>query len=156
VFTARYARGPCIKQIRFVFKGLSFFSCKFCTCIKSKVHPGTGHEGLDGEERYSCTLCLISALDGVGGPCHAPAAFYPGKVTRYPSYRSLSGLQDRYGRVWKISSPSRFDPRTIQPVARLYTDYTIPALSIMRHFKCQSDLINILHFHYPPCSYVPL
>ena len=27
----------------------------------------------DGEKRYSCTLSLTSALDGVGGQGHAPA-----------------------------------------------------------------------------------
>ena len=32
-----------------------------------KVHPRTGHEGPKGEERYSCTLSLNSALDRVGG-----------------------------------------------------------------------------------------
>jgi hypothetical protein len=31
---------------------------------KGKVHPGTGHEGPDGEYRYSSTLSLTSALDG--------------------------------------------------------------------------------------------
>ena len=30
---------------------------------------------------YSSTICLISALDGVGGQRHAPAALPPGKRT---------------------------------------------------------------------------
>jgi hypothetical protein len=34
---------------------------------KGKVRPRTGHEGLEGEQRCSCTLSLTSALDGVGG-----------------------------------------------------------------------------------------
>jgi len=34
--------------------------------------------GLEGEKRYSCTLTLISALDGVGGQRHTPAAL-PGE-----------------------------------------------------------------------------
>ena len=46
---------------------------------KSKVHPGIGHEGLEGEQRYSSTLSLTLALDGVGGQQHAPAALYPRK-----------------------------------------------------------------------------
>jgi hypothetical protein len=33
---------------------------------RGKVHPRTGHEGPDGEQRYSCTFFLISALNGVG------------------------------------------------------------------------------------------
>jgi hypothetical protein len=31
-----------------------------------KVHPATGHEGPEGEKRYSCTLSLTSALDDGG------------------------------------------------------------------------------------------
>ena len=49
---------------------------------KCKVHPITGHEGPEGEQTYSSTLSLNSALDGVGGQRHAPAALPPGK-TRY-------------------------------------------------------------------------
>jgi len=47
--------------------------------LNFKLHPRTGHEGPKGEERYSCTPSLISALDGVGGQGHAPAALPPGK-----------------------------------------------------------------------------
>jgi hypothetical protein len=63
---------------------------------------------------------------GVGGQRHTPAAFTPAKVTRYPLYRKLGGPQGRSGRVRKISPPPGFDPRTVQPVAIRYTDYTIP------------------------------
>ena len=41
---------------------------------QGKFHPRTGHEGPEGEYRYSSTLSLTSALDGVGGQRHAPAA----------------------------------------------------------------------------------
>ena len=55
------------------------------------------------------------------------AALPPGK-SRYPLYRWLDGPQGRSGRVRKISPPSLgFDPRTVQPVASRYTDWTIPA-----------------------------
>jgi hypothetical protein len=37
--------------------------------VKGKVHPTTGHKDLEGEERYSSTLSLISAPDG-GGDIH--------------------------------------------------------------------------------------
>ena len=46
---------------------------------KGTVHPRTGHEGAEGEKRYSCTFSLTSALDGVGGQRHAPAALPLGK-----------------------------------------------------------------------------
>ena len=58
--------------------------------IYCKVHPRTGHEGLEGEKKYSSTLSLTSVLDGVGDQRHAPAALPPGK-TRYPLYRRLVG-----------------------------------------------------------------
>jgi len=69
---------------------------------KRKVHPRTGHDGLEGEQRYRSTLPLTSALDGVGGQRHAPAVLTPGK-TRYPFYMRLVGSQGRSGRVRKIS-----------------------------------------------------
>ena len=49
---------------------------------KGKIHPITGHEGPEMEYRYSSTLSLTSALDGVGGQRYAAAALPPGK-TRY-------------------------------------------------------------------------
>jgi len=44
---------------------------------KGKVHPKSGHEGPEGEERYSFSLSLTSTLDGVGGQRHAPTALPP-------------------------------------------------------------------------------
>ena len=61
---------------------------------KGKVHARTGHEGPEGEQMYSSTLPSNSALDGVGGQRHAPAALPPGK-TQYPLYRRLDGAPDR-------------------------------------------------------------
>jgi hypothetical protein len=63
---------------------------------------------------------------GVGDQRHAPAAL-PAVKTRCPLYRRLGGPQSRSGRVRKISLSPRFDPRTAQPVASRYTDWTIPA-----------------------------
>jgi hypothetical protein len=48
---------------------------------KFKLHPDTGHERRKGEERYSSTLSLTSALDGVGGRRHATVALPPGKIS---------------------------------------------------------------------------
>jgi hypothetical protein len=70
---------------------------------KGKVHPRTGHESPEGEQRYSSNLSLTSALDGVVGQRHTPAALLPGKM-RYPLYRRLGGHQGRSERVRKISS----------------------------------------------------
>ena len=86
--------------------------------VHLKVHPRTVHEGAEREQRYSSTLSLTSALDGLGGLRNAPAVLSPGK-NRYPLYRSLGGPQGRSGRARKISPPPPgFDPQTVQPVAR--------------------------------------
>jgi hypothetical protein len=69
---------------------------------KGKVHPRKGHEGPKGEQWYSLSLFLISALDGVGSQRHDPAALAPGK-TRYPLHSMLGGTQCPSGSVWKIS-----------------------------------------------------
>jgi hypothetical protein len=45
--------------------------------IKCEVHPRTGREGPEGRYRRSSTFSLTSALDGVGGQRHAPAALPP-------------------------------------------------------------------------------
>ena len=69
-----------------------------------KILPRTGHEGPEGKNRYSSTLSLTSALDGVRGQRHVPAALPPGK-TRYLLYRRLGESQGQSGRVRKISPP---------------------------------------------------
>jgi hypothetical protein len=98
----------------------------------NKIHPTTGHEGPEGETRYSYTLSLTSALDGCGWSTPRPGPFTPRKETRYPLCRRLGvPPQDRCGRVRKISPPSRFDSRTVQPVANRYTDWAIPAIIII-------------------------
>jgi hypothetical protein len=103
------------------------------THSKGDVHPRTDHEGPAAE--YSSTLSLTSALDGVGGQRHVPAALSPGK-SRYPLYGRLGGPQGWSGRVRKISLLLAFDPRTVQPVASHYTDWAIPATQMwLTQFK---------------------
>jgi hypothetical protein len=77
---------------------------------------------------YISTLPLTSALDGVGGQRHVPAALPPEK-TQYPLYRRLGGTQGRSGRVGKISPLPGFEPRTVQAVTSRYTDWAIAAHS---------------------------
>ena len=55
------------------------------------------------------------------GECHGPAASLPGK-TQYPLYRKLGGPQGWSGQAQKIWPSPGFDPWTVQPVARRYTD----------------------------------
>ena len=65
---------------------------------KGKVRPITGHEGPEGEQRYSSALSLTLTP--------RPGHFTPGKETRYPSCRRLDGSQGRSGRMRKISPPT--------------------------------------------------
>jgi hypothetical protein len=86
----------------------------------SRVDFITCHEGPEEEHRCSSTLSLTSALDGVGGQRHAPAALPLGN-TLFPLYRKLGGPQSRSRRVRKISPPPGFDRHTVQPVTSRYT-----------------------------------
>jgi hypothetical protein len=107
----------------------------------SKVQPGTCHEGPEEEHRYSSTLSLTSALDGVGGQRHIPAALLPGKI-RYPLYRRLGRPQGRSGEMRKISPPTRI--RSLDRPGRsesLYRPrYPGPRyLSLTRSNECVTD-----------------
>jgi hypothetical protein len=72
---------------------------------KGKVLPRTGHEGPEGEQKYSSTLSLTSTLDEGGWSTPRPGRFTPGKETRFPLYRRLGGPQGRSRRLGKISPP---------------------------------------------------
>ena len=74
----------------------------------------------------SSILTLTSALDGVGGQRHPPAALLAGKWLGNHCIEA-GGAQGRSGRVRKISPPPGFDPRIVQPVASCYTNWAIPA-----------------------------
>ena len=93
------------------------FSCNTSEKCKGKFLPRTGHDGPEGEQMYSSTLPSTSELDGVDGQRHTPAALPPEK-TRYTLYNRLGGPQGRsVTGAEKSRPPSRFDPRTVQPVA---------------------------------------
>jgi hypothetical protein len=48
---------------------------------KGKVLPITGHEGPEGEQRYSSTLSLTLSLDEGGWSTPRPGRFTPGGAT---------------------------------------------------------------------------
>jgi len=58
--------------------------------VKGIFHSRTGHEDPEVGLSNSSTLSLTSALDGVGGQSHSPAALPLGK-TQYLLYRRLGG-----------------------------------------------------------------
>ena len=57
----------------------------------------------------------------VVGQRHAPAALPPGE-NPYQWCRRLVGTHGRSERERKVSPTPGFDPRTVRPVASLYTD----------------------------------
>jgi ribosomal protein L3 len=66
---------------------------------RGTVHPRTAQEGPEGKKRYSSTLSLTSAPDGVWWSTPRPGRFTPEKETQYPLYKRLGGPQGRSGRV---------------------------------------------------------
>ena len=101
-----------VHLLHFVLKASSKISIETeggITIHKGKFLLRTYHEGPEGDQRYSCTLSLTLALDGVGGQRHAAAAL-PSGMTRYPLYRRLGRPQGRSGRVRKISPPPGLIP----------------------------------------------
>jgi hypothetical protein len=65
---------------------------------------------------------LTSALNGVGGQRHAPAALPLGKSPGTHCTGRLGTPHGLSGRVWKISPSPEFDPQTVHTVASRYTD----------------------------------
>ena len=59
---------------------------------------------------------------GVGGQQHALAILYPLGKTWYQLYRRLGGPQGQSGQAENLA-PQGSDPRTVQPVVSLYTDW---------------------------------
>ena len=86
---------------------------------------------------------MTTALEGgEGSESHSGRSLPPGK-TRYSLYRRLDGNQDRYGEVRKISPLTGFDPRTVQPVANRYTDYTTWPTRSKMHSKYYSFVLLV-------------
>ena len=56
-----------------------------------------------------------------------PRSLYPSEKEPVPTAQAAGCLNGWSGKERKISPPPEFDPRTVQPVARRYTEYAIPA-----------------------------
>ena len=81
-----------------------------------RFHPFIGHKGPQGEQRYSSTLFLTSALEGGEGSVSCPSHTLPPGKTQYPLYRRLCGPQGQCGksRPHQDSIPG---PSSLQAVA---------------------------------------
>jgi hypothetical protein len=113
---------------------------------KVKVHPGTGHESLVGEWRYSSTLSLTSAVDVGGWPTPRPGRFTPGKGP-IPICMGFGGPQGRSGWVRKISPPNgiRSSDRPARSKSMYWMNYPGPQFKqVDITFMSTSTLIQLL------------
>jgi hypothetical protein len=85
-----------------------------------------GHEGPEGEKRYSSTPSLTSALDGGRWSTPHPSRFTPGKDP-VPIVQEAGWAPEAVWSGAEISPPPVFDPRTVEPVASRYTVWAISA-----------------------------
>ena len=94
-----------------------------------RVHPRTGHEGLEGEMTYSSTLSLTLALNGVAGQRHDQAVLPLGKGPGTHCIEVWVGRRDDHDRCgksrlhrdliswasnpWRVAIPSTLSRPTI-------------------------------------------
>ena len=90
----------------------SWYILTFCARVRREVlrktakgNPKTCNDETEGDEKYSSTLSLISALDGVDGQRHAPAALLTRMRSSTHCTGSGMGPQVRSGWVQKILPP---------------------------------------------------
>jgi hypothetical protein len=87
---------------------MQLFEISIFTEGTDKIHLRAGHEGPEREHRYSSTLSLTLALDGVDGKRHAPAALPPEKR---PGIHLTEGTELlKPERSQKIHTYSDFEP----------------------------------------------
>jgi len=105
--------------------------------IKSKVHPRTGHEGPESEQKHLSTLSIASALDAGGWSTSRPSRSLP--MGKRPGTNCTGGWVgpraglDRCGksRLHRDSIPNR--PARSQSLYRL--SYLGPPLCIVLMYK---------------------
>jgi hypothetical protein len=120
---------------------------------QGKLHPRRGNEGPKGEYRYSSTLSSTSALDGVGGQRHAPAALPPGKRpgTHCPEAEWVPGP------VWTGAenlAPKRIRSPNVQPcgIAVVGSKVVKRNSPTVREFLSNDEYLldeQLLTVHYP-------
>ena len=95
---------------------------------------------------------MTSALEGVRGQRHAPAAPYPRGKNRYTLYKRLGGHHGRSGQVRKISPPPGFDPRTVQAVGSRCTDYATRPYTQYIYCIIQTVSVDTVSRTFLPCK----
>jgi hypothetical protein len=112
---------------------------------KGRIHPRTGHEGLEGEQSYSFTLTLISALDGSEWLSHVHSALPPG-TTRWPLYRRLGGAKGMFGRVLQISPTTGIRSPDRSARSELLYRLSYPGELLLHYGKKAHCSINVRRF----------
>ena len=105
---------------------------EMCICLQVKVKVKvtlvqalrlcTGRTAYRGSRGIALSFHDHGTRRGEGSAALPGRTLPPGKI-RYPLYRRLGGPQGQSEQVRKISSPTGFDPRTVQPVASRYTGW---------------------------------
>ena len=107
-------------------------------CILNRLFKQVGFTLLQATKALRDSRGIAYSIFDLGtrrdeGSASRPGRPLPPGKTQYPFKRRLGGLQGESGQVPKISPPTSFDPRTVQPVGSRYTDYatrpTIPNCS---------------------------
>ena len=128
----------------YIYIYIYIYECK----VKVKVNsPYNRPRRPRGEQRYSSTLSLTSALDGVGGQRHDPATLLPGK-TRYPLYRRLGGPKAgldgcRKSRLHRDSIPGPFSPLRVA----ISTELSRLSLSLSLYIYIYIYIYIHIHIH---------
>jgi hypothetical protein len=104
---------------------------------------------------YSSTLSLTSAVDVSRWSTPHHRCSTPEKETQYPFYRRLDGLEARSGRMQKVSPPTDFAYRTVQPVTSRYTNYVIPAYLTAEAFSQYQNCPSQKLYHRSACEDIP-
>jgi hypothetical protein len=113
------------------------FKIKFTLFLATKIPRGS---------KVGSTLSLTSALDGLGGQPHAPAALSLGKRHCTHSWK-LVGFKGRSREVPKTSTQKGFDSRTVQPAASRYSD-SLPANIFVRLLTIFKKQISNFCMHF--------
>jgi hypothetical protein len=98
------------------------YSAYFTSLYSIKVKVKVTTEEATKAQRCSSTLSLTSALDGVGGQRHAPAALPLGKRPGTHCVGGWVGPKVGVDGCGKSRPPTGIRSRTVQAVASCYTD----------------------------------
>ena len=121
--------------------------------VKVKIILEQVTKARGGEEVHLHSFFNLGARWG-GWSTPRSSRFTPGKETLLPLYRRLGGLQGRFGRVRKISTPTRI--RFPDPPARNVSQYRLsypgPRLngSRLRNISCFIQSARYAHAHHYP------